>query len=162
VLRVSRAFAGLERRREQVEDALGMYVLVPGLLLASCVLSLAVQLANVVVVWSIGIGLDLPVPAGYYAVLVPMVTLLTLAPISLNGMGVREGGTVLLLVPLGIDPAAALSLAFLWFAAFTVPSLAGVFPYLLGRVPRVEVQCDAEPIGRHSDQGRTRQPRAAA
>ena len=45
-------------------------------------------------------------PAAYYWVLVPMVSLLTLLPVSINGMGVREGGMVLLLAPLGVGTGA--------------------------------------------------------
>ena len=38
-----------------------------------------------------------------------MVSLNAMLPVSLNGMGVREGGTVLLLVPLGVSSSIALS-----------------------------------------------------
>jgi len=109
-------------------------------ILISTVLSVIVQLANVVVVCLIGHALNLPVPGSYYLILVPTVTLLTLLPVSLNGMGVREGGTVLLLAPLGVDAGTAITLAFLWFVAFFVPSLGGVFFYLAGGVPRFREQ----------------------
>jgi uncharacterized protein (TIRG00374 family) len=125
-------------------------------------LSLCVQVANVALVWLVGLALDAPVPAAYYWILVPLVTLMTLVPISLNGMGVREGGTVLLLAPLGVPAATALSLSFLWFAAFTAASLFGVVLYLFGRFPRFEVRGDDEVVGNHPDQGRSGQPAAAA
>jgi uncharacterized membrane protein YbhN (UPF0104 family) len=134
----------------------------PGLLLGTTLLSVVVQVANVALVWLIGRALGVPVPASYYWVLVPVVTLLTLLPVSLNGMGVREGGTVLLLAPLGVAPAAALSLAFLWFASFTVVSLAGVGFYLFGRFPRFEVRPDDEPVRGHPHQGRAGQLKGAA
>ena len=80
--------------------------LVPGprLFLVTTLLSVVVQAANVIVLWLVGLALGLDVPASYYWVLVPLVTLLTLVPVSLNGMGVREWGTVLLLAPLGVGP----------------------------------------------------------
>jgi uncharacterized protein (TIRG00374 family) len=93
-------------------------------------LSVVVQIANVMIVWLIGLALHVPVPGTYYFILVPTVTLLTLLPISLNGMGVREGAMALLLAPLGIEAASAVTLAFLWFMAFVLPSLGGVFFYL--------------------------------
>jgi len=99
-------------------------------------LSIVVQLANVLVVWLCATALGISAHASYYLILVPTVTLLTLLPISLNGMGVREWGTVVFLTPLGVESSASLTLAFLWFAAFSVPSLAGVFFYLCCRVPR--------------------------
>src|SRR5436309_9343288 len=104
--------------------------------LISGALSIIVQLANVLIVWLIGQALHLSVPGSYYLLLVPTVTLLTLLPISLNGMGVREGATVLLLAPLGVDSGTAVTLAFLWFMAFVTPSIGGVFFYLFGQAPR--------------------------
>src|SRR5262249_1186810 len=125
-------------------------------------LSVLVQSANVVLVWLVGRALGAEVPASYYWILVPVVTLLTLLPISLNGMGVREWGTVLMLAPLGVSEATALTLAFLWFATFSVVSLGGAIFYLWGRFPRFEVRPDDEPVRGDPDQGREGQPRAAA
>jgi uncharacterized membrane protein YbhN (UPF0104 family) len=99
-------------------------------------LSVVVQVANVVLVWLIGRGLGLPVPFVYYGVLVPLVALLTLLPVSLNGMGLREAGHVLLLAPLGVGAGAAVTLSFLSFAVFTCTSLVGAGFYLCGRFPR--------------------------
>ena len=110
----------------------------PLLIAGSMVLSLIIQSGNVALVWLVGQAIQAPIPASYYWIMVPMVTLLTLLPISLNGMGVREGGTILFLAPLGISHATALSLALLWFSVFTVVSLLGgllyVFPQLTGKL----------------------------
>ena len=57
----------------------------PGLFLGSTALSLGVQSANVVLVWLIGVAIGAEVPAGYYWILVPMVSLLTMLPVSING-----------------------------------------------------------------------------
>jgi uncharacterized protein (TIRG00374 family) len=153
------------------------------LLLSTTLLSLVVQLANVLVVWLIGLSLGMTVPGSYYLILVPMVTLVTLLPISVNGMGVREAAVIVMLKPLGVDPSTALTLSFLWFAVYAVPSLGGVLFYLLGRFPRFdgsekgtgpvilgvpspfpsrEVRPDDESVRGDSDQGRARQPGAAA
>jgi hypothetical protein len=105
----------------------------PGLLVGTTLLSVLVQLAAVVLVWLIGVGLGLSVPLPYYGVLVPLVTLLTLLPVSLNGMGLRELGTVLLLAPLGVGTASAVTLSVLQFAAYSLASLAGGIFYLFGR-----------------------------
>jgi uncharacterized membrane protein YbhN (UPF0104 family) len=125
-------------------------------------LSVLVQAANVIIVWLAGLAIGATVPASYYWILVPMVTLLTMLPVSLNGMGVREGGMVLFLAPLGIATGTALSLALLWFAVFTSASLLGGLVYLFGRFPRPEVRDNHEPECGHSDQGRARQSWTAA
>jgi uncharacterized membrane protein YbhN (UPF0104 family) len=134
----------------------------PGLLLVTTLLSAFVQSANVVVLWLAGLSLSVGVPASYYWVLVPVVTLLTMAPVSVNGMGVREWGTVLLLAPLGVAAESATALALLWFLTFGAVSVAGAGFYLFGRLPRLEVRSDDEPVRRDPDQGREGQFKDAA
>jgi glycosyltransferase 2 family protein len=132
----------------------------PRLILATTFLSLIVQAANVILVWLVGLAIGADVPAGYYWILVPMVTLLTLLP-SVNGIGIREGGVLLFLKPLGVDQPTALTLSFLWFAVFTATSLLGAGIYLFGNFSRPEERPDDESLGDHPDQGRTRQLKAA-
>ena len=143
----------------------------PRTLLAATLLSFFVQAASVSIVWLIGRGLDAPIPAAYYWILVPMVSLLTLLPVSVNGMGVREGGMVLFLAPLGVDQATALTLAFLWFLVYAAGSLLGGVVYLAGAFPKMQAATpgpSAEesraygPVAGDSDQGRTGQLGEAA
>jgi hypothetical protein len=92
------------------------------------------------------------------------VSILTLLPISVNGMGLRETGTVLLLAPLNVSSASAVALSLLLFAVYAAASLLGGVVYLLGRSPRFSVEASghADPVGGDSDQGRMREPSAAA
>ena len=151
---------GLRHKVRQVLQVGDVYRGIPRLLGAVAVLSAVVQAANAVMVWLLALGLPLPVLL--FFALVPLVSLLTLAPVSLNGMGVREGGLVLLLAPLGVAAEEAVTLALLWLSVFAVAGLAGAGCYLFGRFPRYEVRTDDEPVGGHPDQGRTRQSRPAA
>ena len=111
-------------------------------------------------------ALHASIPASFYWVFVPMVSLLTLLPISVNGMGVREGGTALLLAPLGVSHDTAVTLAFLWFAVYAATSLLGGIVYLFGGFPKPSSSSQEEgadgSVDRDSDQGRAGQPRAAA
>lgn len=136
----------------------------PRLLVQTSLLSLIIQAANVLLVWQVGLALRADIPGSYYWVLVPMVSVLTLLPVSVNGMGVREGGTALLLAPLGVSQATAVTLAFLWFAVYAAVSLLSGLVYLFGRFPqpRTEEKSDHGPVDRDSDQGRTRQLGQAA
>lgn len=145
-------------RARRLMEGVRLYLTQPALLASTTFLSLVVQAANVLIVWLIGLAIDAPVPASYYWIMVPMVTLLTLLPVSLNGMGVREGGMVLFLAPLGVGEGIALSLAFLWFLACTSVALVGGAVYLLGRFPRPKGPLDDETVRGDSDQGRTGQP----
>ena len=144
----------------------------PRTLLAATLLSIFVQLASVVIVWLIGQGLQAPIPTAYYWILVPMVSLLTLLPVSINGMGVREGGVVLFLTPLGVEHGMALTLAFLWFLVYAAGSLVGGVVYLAGAFPKPETAAADRtggeeltaygPIPGDSDQGRAGQYSPAA
>ncbi|MBL8794980.1 MAG: flippase-like domain-containing protein [Planctomycetia bacterium] len=134
----------------------------PGLLVTTTLLSVGVQAANVVLVWLVGLAIGAPVPASYYWVAVPMVSLLMVVLPSLNGHGVREGGLVLFLAEVGVPAGTALTLAFLWFSVMAAVSLAGGLVYLFGRFPRPEVRADHESLSHHSYQGRARQPATAA
>ncbi len=154
-------------RLGQLVEGARVYLHHPGLLAGSTLLSVVVQLAGVVQVWLIARGLGLVVPLTYVAVVVPLVALLTMIPISVNGMGLREMGMVVLLGPAGVSSAAAVTLSLLTFVSCAVISLAGGVLYFFGRFPRseatpVEGQSDAEPFGGGPDQGRTGQSKAAA
>jgi uncharacterized protein (TIRG00374 family) len=169
----------LVRFGEQLLAAGRLYLRYPRLVFGTTLLSGLVQAGNVVMVWLIGLAIGAPVPASYYWILAPLVALLTLLPISLNGMGIREGAMVVLLGPVGVGSGTAISLAFLWFAACTVVSLGGVGFYLLGGYPRPAAdpaptvpeaapanpwkeQPTHGPVRGDSAQGRVRQPPAAA
>lgn len=166
-----RLLTGLESQRlgiarvrklaESLGSAIGVFRLRPGLVLGAIALSALIQASGVIQVALIGRAIGIDVPLAIYGVAVPMVALLTLLPISLNGMGVREAGMVLFLQPAGIEPAQAALVAFLWFCSQTVAGLAGGVVYSCGRSRRPEVRHD-DAIGHHPDQGRTRQSRAAA
>jgi uncharacterized membrane protein YbhN (UPF0104 family) len=104
----------------------------PRLSIRMSALSLLTQSASVALVWCLARGIGLQVPFAYACVFVPMLTLLMLLPISVNGMGVREAGTVLFLAPLGIDAASAVTLAFLMFTVGAAVGLFGGLVYLFG------------------------------
>lgn len=105
----------------------------PGLAVGATLLSVVVQAANVVVVGLLDRALGVGVPLSYYAIAVPLVSLVTLLPVSLNGMGVREAAMGLLLAPAGVTGTLAGSLAFLWFLVMAAAGLVGGGVYLLGR-----------------------------
>jgi uncharacterized membrane protein YbhN (UPF0104 family) len=132
-------------------------------LLGTTLLSVLIQAANVVLVWLLGVGLGLRVPLVSWGVIVPLVALLTLLPFSVNGVGLREAGYVILLKPLGVGAEAAVTLSLLSFAVATAASLGGVFVLFGGPArPSPEVRPDDQSVGGDPDQGRARQPPAAA
>ncbi len=157
-----------EGRVEQIKTAMTL-IRRPRLFLETSLLSGLVQVGNVAVIWLVGLSLGAAIPGSFYWIMVPMVSLLTMLPISVNGMGVREQSTVVLLAPLGVAQETALTLALLSFAVYTANSLMGGVVYLWGRLPKPGATADfsAEelphgPLDHHPNQGRTSQPGQAA
>lgn len=156
-----RVLAKCRRLAESLQSALVVFRGRPRLVIVSTLLSLAIQLSGVVQVAMIGAALGLDVPTAVYGVAVPMVALLTLLPVSLNGMGVREAGMVVFLQPAGVGASQAVAVAFLWFCSQTVAGLVGGAVYLNARSSRTE-DSDGALVGDRADQGRARQYRTAA
>jgi uncharacterized protein (TIRG00374 family) len=153
--------ARARRLAESLRDALLVFRGRPRLVMASTAISVLIQLSGVVQVALIGRAVGAHVPLAIYGVAVPMVALLTLLPVSLNGMGVREAGMALFLQPAGVAPSRAVTIAFLWFCSQTVAGLAGAAVYLSARARRPEISHD-DAVGDHPDQGRAGQRRVAA
>lgn len=103
--------------------------------------SLVVQGLNVVTVMALGHALGLALPAAAYCVAVPVVSLMTALPISLNGVGVREGGLVWVLSTYGVSEAQGIALGLLWFSVTVATGLVGGLVYLLG--PPLDKQSDS-------------------
>jgi uncharacterized membrane protein YbhN (UPF0104 family) len=122
-------------RFERVAELLRLVGGRPGLLAEVTALSLVVQLASVAQTWLVARALGLEVPVGYLAVVVPVATLVTLLPISVNGMGLRELALVVLLAPVGLGKAEAVSLGLLQLAVTVSAGLAGGLVYLADRRP---------------------------
>jgi uncharacterized protein (TIRG00374 family) len=147
-----RLVSKLRRFTLSFSHTLTLYARYPGMVFVTTLLSLIVQAANVLMVALIGTALGAEVPASYYWILVPVVSLLAVLVPSIGGVGVREGGTALLLLPLGVNDTTAVSLGFLWTLAQSTANLSGIFFYLFGRFERFaavreETSDDADPFG---------------
>jgi uncharacterized protein (TIRG00374 family) len=84
-------------------------------------------------------ALSLEVPLSAVAVFVPIVSLAGMAPISVNGLGVREALYILLFGRLGVPAETAVSLALLYLAVTVVASLPGGVAYLMQPAPAREL-----------------------
>ena len=77
-----------------------------------------------------GIGIKLPLP--FYFVSLPLVILITLIPISFNGIGVREGAFIYFFGLKGVGAEPALGLGLLFFSVQVALSLIGGMAYAAG------------------------------
>jgi glycosyltransferase 2 family protein len=115
--------AGLSR----VGQALGSVArLSPATLARLLVMSVLAQMPGTLVFAVLGQGLGLPVSFVSMGWIRSVVVLLTVLPISIGGVGVREGALVFVLQMFGVSAADALALSILVFAAtILAPGLAG-------------------------------------
>lgn len=119
LLEALRAFAAYRGRRATLARAL--------------FLSLLLQ-ANVVFYYLlIGESLGLPVPPVGYLVIVPLALFVTLLPVTINGIGLREGALAVLLAAYGVPSAEAVAYAWLVYLGSLLFSLVGGVLYAARR-----------------------------
>lgn len=93
-------------------------------------LAFTIQTLGFIIVIALGEALGIRVSPAFYVVSWTAITLLTLLPISINGIGVREAGFVYLFKLQGVPAEAAMTLGILMFAIPVCASLFGVIPLL--------------------------------
>jgi uncharacterized protein (TIRG00374 family) len=94
-------------------------------------LSLLLQALIIVTYYLIGAGLNLGVPLMYFFLFVPLITCLSMLPVSVAGLGIREGGVIYFFAKVGVPAAAALGMSLVWFSLTVVVSGLGGLAFLL-------------------------------
>ena len=107
----------------------------PGRMSLVLAISFGFQVINVVVYALLGTALNLGIPWGDYFVIVPLVDLISILPISISGIGVREGAYVGLLYLLGVRASEGLAFGILGFLVVMAASLLGGIIYVFGDYP---------------------------
>lgn len=110
-------------------------------------LSIVLQVFSIFAVYVIARSLKLEVTLVQCLIFIPIITVIISVPISISGLGVREGAFVLLFGIAGVDKNMALALSFGWFLSSIISSLPGLIVYLLHRPER---GLDMMPVSRDS------------
>ncbi|MEK7817906.1 MAG: lysylphosphatidylglycerol synthase transmembrane domain-containing protein [Actinomycetota bacterium] len=105
----------------------------PAVLVAVMVLSVVYQGLAVALVYVLALSLEIHVSPIFFFLFIPVVMAVGMIPISLNGIGMREGATVFLFSQVGVSTAESFSLSVLCSLVMTVISLAGGVFYLFDR-----------------------------
>ena len=92
--------------------------------------SIAVQVLRVLQTYCLGLALGLAVPLGVYFALVPIILLIVLMPITINGVGTTQAGFVWLFGRAGVGSAPAFALSVLFLGIAVVGNLPGAVLYV--------------------------------
>jgi glycosyltransferase 2 family protein len=128
------AIIGLARFQAKLQglvDALQRYRRHHRALAQAFVLSALLQALIIVTYYLIGVGLNLGVPLLYFFLFVPLITAIAMLPVSVAGLGVREGGVIYFFGKLGVDAATALGMSLVWFSLTLVVSSLGGLAFLI-------------------------------
>lgn len=104
------------------------------------ILSIIYQTGDILVAVFLGNLLGIDINPAYYFLFIPLVYIATLIPVSINGLGVREGMLVFLLAGIGIPSYQALLLSFLIYLDRVAKGIIGGLIYLGKREERVEAE----------------------
>jgi uncharacterized membrane protein YbhN (UPF0104 family) len=116
----------------------GRVALIPAL-----ALSLVLHLMQVVAQYVLGLGLGLNIPPWLFLLCVPTTNTLASAPLTFNGLGVREGLYVVLFGMAGVPKADAAALGLLWFMITTFAGLCASVAFITVPTP-IERQTPVE------------------
>ena len=123
----------VDRRIETVTGALHRFRRAPGAVAIGFLASVVLQGLQVAFYACVAAALNLSVPLGHMAILVPVSSLVQMAPVSVNGHGVRETTFVGYLTRIGVQREGALALSITGAALIMLFSMTGAAAYLARR-----------------------------
>jgi uncharacterized protein (TIRG00374 family) len=115
---------------ENFYGALMSYKTHHGLLVRIFLLSLVIQGGIIIGYFTLSRSMGMDVPAGYFFLFIPLATAVSMIPVSLSGLGIREGAFVFLFTAVGAAREEALGLSLLWFAFTVCVSFIGGIEYV--------------------------------
>lgn len=95
------------------------------------VVSVLFNLTNILVNYLIALALDVHLSPWYFFAFVPIISFSLTLPVSLGGLGVREGTYLLLFGQAGVAPEQALALSLAYYAITVVTGLLGGLLYAI-------------------------------
>ncbi|MGE0679761.1 MAG: lysylphosphatidylglycerol synthase transmembrane domain-containing protein [Candidatus Binatia bacterium] len=114
-----------------IERLIAPYQNAPVVLWSACGISLVFHFLQIGMQILLARALHIDTSVWALLVCIPLVSVLSGLPISFGGVGVREGGYVMLLTPLGVEREQALALGMLWSAVVLSANVTGGLALLL-------------------------------
>lgn len=120
----------VDKRMDLVTAALTRFRQAPMTMAAGFASAVLVQATLVGFYWAVAAAIDVRVPLGHLAILVPVSFIVQMVPVSLNGLGVREATFGVYLTQIGVKLEAAVALSFIGAALVMIFSMTGAAAYL--------------------------------
>lgn len=114
---------------------LARYVTNISLVMKTLGLSVMIQGLSIVATYVIGVAVGTDVAFGYYVLFLPLIWLLLLVPISINGIGLREGGFVFFFGLIGMPAEVAVTISLIVLGQEVLQGLVGGVVLLCDRSP---------------------------
>ncbi|MDD5678313.1 MAG: lysylphosphatidylglycerol synthase transmembrane domain-containing protein [Kiritimatiellae bacterium] len=105
----------------------------PNTLVASFLLTIFVQILRILVFYAVALSFGIRVPVMYYFIFVPLITALIMLPVSVNGIGVREGSFVAFFALVGVPTSEAFIISFAVSVLTTLMTAAGGIFYMFDK-----------------------------
>jgi uncharacterized protein (TIRG00374 family) len=109
------------------------------LLVGVWTVSLGVQFSRILVYWAAGAAVGIEVGLRYFVGFQPVAAIIAALPISIGGLGVREGVLVELFGGIGVEESLAFSTSILGYAAGILASLFGGVAFVIRRIQPTSV-----------------------
>jgi uncharacterized protein (TIRG00374 family) len=106
------------------------YLLKKDVLIKVFLYSVLIQIISIFSLYILSYGLSLKLSFLSLLIFVPIITFVTLIPISISGLGLREGAFVLLLGTQGVSSDASMTLSIVWFISMLTANLWGLVEYI--------------------------------
>jgi uncharacterized protein (TIRG00374 family) len=132
-------------RLDRMYDSLSAFTAHKTILWQCLALSIVGQTLTILAAYSLALAINLRLAPVYFFMVLPMIWIITMVPLSINGLGLREGAFVFFFTKVGVSDSDALLLSFLNLSQMVALGLIGGIIYLLGQViPPLAIQQDGE------------------
>jgi uncharacterized protein (TIRG00374 family) len=101
-----------------------------GVLFKAFLYSVVIQMSGIIAIYILSKGISLNISFLSLVIFVPIIILISFIPVSISGIGLREGSFVIFLGTIGVPSDLAMTLSIVWFLSVVVASLWGLFEYL--------------------------------
>lgn len=125
----SEIFSKIYDRINRIFYTLHLYKDKKEALLKALFLAFLIQFNVIIFFYIISYSIDLSPPFFYFLIIIPLIQVILMFPVSINGIGVRENAFILFLSKVSISAAASVAIAWLAFAMVLIYAIIGGIIY---------------------------------